>query len=208
MPLGDTGRMARGVSFRIGPLKWRFFFARIGQGLYITSKREILDDLLQADNQKQQPANGPRGHAMVRVRADHWKQILDHFQLGWSESSREAGLNNLSMLSNVARAESASNPDWKTMTEAQRMTRVRRAAEAVYGCRFFCPDGGHYHTLQDGRVVACSIHGTAISPRQLIRPSQDGPLGHALQDFRGATATLSFLEDGLRAVVTIRRNAD
>lgn len=208
VPLGDTGRMARGVSFRIGPLKWRFFFARIGQGLYITSKREILDDLLQADSRERPPATGPRGHAMVRVRAEHWKQILDHFQLGWSESSREAGLNNLSMLSNVARAEAVANPDWGTLTEAQRMDRVRRAAEAVYGCRFFCPDGGHYHTLQEGRVVACGIHGTAISPNQLIRPSQDGPLGQALQDFRGATATLSFLEDGLRAVVTIRRNAD
>ncbi|MEO1996138.1 MAG: hypothetical protein ABGZ17_12770 [Planctomycetaceae bacterium] len=206
VPLGDTGRMARGVSFRIGPLKWRFFYARIGQGLYIASKREILDDLLRADTQEQQPENSPSGHAMLRIRADHWNQILKHFQLGWSESSREAGLNNLSMLSNVARAESVSNPDWETMNEAQRMAGVRRAAEAVYGCRFFCPDGGHYHTLHDGQVVACGIHGTAISPRQLVRPSQAGPLGQALQDFRGATATLSFLEDGLRAVVTIDRN--
>ena len=208
VPLGDTGRMARSVAFQVGPLKWRFFYARIGQGFYIASKREILDDLLQADSRKQQRAPGPRGHAMVRIRADHWKQILNHFQLGWSESSREAGLNNLSMLSNVARAESVSNSDWKTLTEVQRMDRVRRAAETVYGCRFFCPDGGHYHTLQEGRVVACGIHGTAISPNQLIRPSQDGPLGQALQDFRGATATLSFLEDGLRAVVTIQRNPD
>ena len=71
---------------------------------------------------------------MVRVHVDYWNQILDHFQLGWSESSREAWLNNLSMLSNVARAESVSPPDWETLTEALRMGRVRRAAEAVSGC--------------------------------------------------------------------------
>lgn len=97
---------------------------------------------------------------------------------------------------------------WETLTEAQRMGRVRRDAEAVYGCRFFCSDGGQYHTLQDGRILACDIHGPAIGPRQLIRPSQDGPLGQALHDFCGATATLSFLEDGLRTVVTIQCNAN
>src|SRR5262249_9083875 len=38
----------RAYAIRFGPLKWRFFFARIDNGLYIASKPYILDDLRDA----------------------------------------------------------------------------------------------------------------------------------------------------------------
>jgi len=115
MPLGKTGRKLRGYSIRFGPIKWRFFWARIDNGLYIASKPFIIDDLLKlhdgqkaANRQTALKPLSPKAHAMVRIRARNWKQIFPHFQIGWSENSREAGLNNLSMLSNVARAYTAS----------------------------------------------------------------------------------------------------
>ena len=53
--------------------------------------------------------------------------------------------------------------------------------------------------------MTSSIHGTALAPRQASAPAQDQPLGKLLSSFAGLEATLTFLEDGLHAVVTIDR---
>ena len=83
---GDQRIRCYGVS--VGAVKWRVFFARIGQGLYLASKRCILEDLLAM---KDQPgAGGPEAHAMVRIRADHWHAVLPDYRLGWEENSRQA----------------------------------------------------------------------------------------------------------------------
>jgi len=54
--------------------------------------------------------------------------------------------------------------------------------------------------------VVCSVHGTAGSPRQQPAPSPGSPIDRLTRDFAGATAELTFLDEGLHAVVTIRRN--
>ena len=58
-----------------------------------------------------------------------------------------------------------------------------------------------------GRAMTCSVHGTALAPRQGSAPAQDQSLGKLLSSFAGLEATLTFLEDGLHAVVTIDRGA-
>ncbi len=50
-----------------------------------------------------------------------------------------------------------------------------------------------------------TAHGTVLNPLQSSTPSSKGPLDQALREFAGATAELSFLEDGLHAVLTIER---
>jgi hypothetical protein len=57
----------------------------------------------------------------------------------------------------------------------------------------------------DGRQVTCSVHGSAAAPRQFAAPAKNSPMGRLMQDFGGLTAELTFLEDGLHAVVTIQR---
>ena len=56
-----------------------------------------------------------------------------------------------------------------------------------------------------GKEVTCSVHGSAMDPRQGRTPSDKSNLGKLLREFRDMTLALSFLEDGLRAVVTIDR---
>jgi hypothetical protein len=214
MPLGKTGRKLRGYAIRFGPIKWRFFWARIDNGLYIASKPFIIDDLLKLHNDRNtanrrtvSKPSSPKAHAMVRVRARNWKQILPHFQLGWSENSRNAGLNNLSLLSNVARAYTVDTSKSQTNEKptVDPSTEVLRRAEELYGCRFFCPEGGRYILSPDGKSMTSTAHGTVLNPLQSSTPSSKGPLGQALREFAGATAELSFLEDGLHAVLTIER---
>jgi hypothetical protein len=216
-PLRDTDRRIRGYAVRFGPIKWRFFWARIGDGLYLASKASILDDLLKLHENPEiarggagSPTSAHPAHAMVRIRAKNWKQTVPHFELGWAESSRQAGLNNLSLLSNVARAQAAeaSRQDTNRAGDADRSGEVLRLAEAIYGCHFFCPEGGRYVLGPDGQSMISTVHGSVLNPQQPRKPSADGPLGRALREFAGATAELSFLEDGLHAVLTIERKPE
>ena len=179
-------------------------FARIDEGLYIASKKFILDDLAEAakiakENKQENRDRGPTAHAMVRVRPENWKETLPDFKLGWAEGSREACLNNLGPLSSVARAV-ASQSGGKAKIEE-----VLREADALYGVHFYCPDGGRYELSPDGKQVVCPLHGDASMPRQLPAPAANSPLDKILKDFHGLTAELTFLEDGLHAVVTIER---
>src|SRR5262249_56970811 len=65
----------RCFAVRFGPLKFRLFWARIGNGLYVASKAFILDDLRAAStaaSPEGRGASGPIAHAMIRIRAENW----------------------------------------------------------------------------------------------------------------------------------------
>ncbi len=197
VPLPGSDQRIRCYGVSVGALKWRVFFARIGQGLYLASKRCILEDLLAL---KDQPGpGGAEAHAMVRIRADHWHAVLPDYRLGWEENSRQACLGNLGPLSNVARAMAAGG------TAPPTPAAVLREAERLYATHFYCPDGGRYEVSADGKEVTCSVHGSAALPKQLAAPTAESCTARWLQHFGGATAELTFLEDGLHAVVTIQR---
>lgn len=214
MPLEGTTQQIRVQAVSLGPLRWRFYWTRIENGLYIASTKEILEDLRQAHLARSQaPAQnvrlGPTGHAMVRVRATNWQQVLPHFQLGWAEANRQACAKNVVTLSAIARALAAEDlaaaANGPTRSPQQNTLLARRGSE-VHGCRFYCPDGGRYVLSPDGKGCRCAYHGVPAEPFQLPAPAPRGPLGQAMRQFAGATATLSFLEDGLHAVLTIERS--
>ncbi|MBM4047644.1 MAG: hypothetical protein FJ279_21265 [Planctomycetes bacterium] len=185
------GRATRSFGLQFGPLKLRFFYERIGNAFYIASKPFILDDLKVASAASDA---GPVAHAMARMRPENWNQVLPDFRLGWAENHREACLNNLSPLSNVARA-------FTSKDAAQ----AHSQADALYGVHFFCPEDGQYVVSADGKSVTCSVHGSPAAPRQLPAPGQDTALGKLLAGLAGTTAALTFHEDGLHAVLTIDR---
>ncbi len=209
LQLGKT--MARGYGFQVGPVKWRFFWARIGNGLYVASKPFILEDLaaLQAgdaaaQNAAAQDAAGQDvAHALVRMRPQHWDRVLSSYQLGWAENNREACLQNLGPLSGLTRAFASAV---QGQSVEQRHAALIAAGERYLDTHFFCPDGGQYAWSDDGKHVTCSIHGSASEPRQPAAPSPTSDLGRLLGDFSDMKVALTFLEDGLHAVVTISRS--
>ena len=195
--------LMRCYSFSIGPVKWRMFWARIGNGLYLASKPFILDDLVALNtNMKEQPPPDKEttAHAMVRLRPKNWNQVLEDYKLGWAENNRQACLNNLGPIASVSRALVPNDKDM-----AQRGAEARRLADQLYGVHFYCPDGGQYALSEDGKTCSCSVHGSARDPRQQRTPDEATGVGKALQQFNGLTATLTFMEDGLHAVVVIDR---
>jgi hypothetical protein len=228
---GDAESPRRAHVLRVGPLTWRFFWERIGDGFYVASKAHVLDDLRAAHARRAGRANDAEpgdangraddadatGHAMVRVRPEHFDAVLPEYRLAWAENNRRACLDNLGPLSDAARAVAAkTRPTTTTAPTTSAAARplpdeVERRAWDAGGARLFCPDGGRYVVSADGRRVSCDVHGSTDAPRQPRSPAaaDDGPPrgqgGPSLYGTGGVTATLTFLEDGLHAVVTVRR---
>jgi hypothetical protein len=201
--LPSRGSAIRAWTIGFGPLKLRFFWQRIGDALYITSQREILEDLA-AFESRGGPApttSDPPAHALVRLRPQHWNQVLGRYRLGWEENNRQACLKNLGPLSSLARAMAPANePNGKPLTTAKLMNSAAR----LYDVRYFCPDDGMYTIAADG-TVTCSKHGSAAAPHQGDSPAPTSELGNLLGEFSDMSVSLTFLEDGLHAVVNLER---
>ncbi|HET6325006.1 MAG TPA: DUF1559 domain-containing protein [Planctomycetaceae bacterium] len=202
--LRQSGFPIRTYAFQIGPIKWRFFWARIGGGLYIASKPYILEEIAALNSVHQSPSRGNAeqpAHAMVRIRPAHWNRVLPSYKLGWAENNRVACLHNLGPLASLTRA---AVPSADRHPQVDLPAVVRELGATIYDTHFYCPDGGHYVFDADGSV-ACSLHGSALAPRQLEAPSLKSNLGRLLDGFADMTVLLTFREEGLHAVVTIDR---
>ncbi|HZY85404.1 MAG TPA: hypothetical protein VFE78_11275, partial [Gemmataceae bacterium] len=198
----------RGNGIQFGPLKWRFFTARIGKAFHVATKQYILEDLIAAEASRTGKGDsGPAAHAMIRVRPENWKKTLADYRLGWSENNRQACLCNLGPLSQVGRAfgAAAAGGDYTEALAARRGREVCRQADRLHAVHFFCPDGGAYLLGRDGRAVTCSLHGWARQPRQHATAREQARWDKLVSGLGGMTITLTFLEDGLRAVLTIDR---
>jgi hypothetical protein len=194
-----------GYTVRLWVVKWRFFWGRIGNGLYIASKASLLEDIAATAAAPGRGAvrDGPdtTAHAMLRLRPNNWKRVLDDYRLTWAENNREACLRNIGPVASAARAVRAAHKDG---VENRSEAAVQEAAR-IYGVYMYCPDGGKYIVSEDGTKCTCSIHGDSAEPRQLLAPSPAAGPGKAIEHFARLTATLTFLEDGLHAVVVLDR---
>jgi hypothetical protein len=200
---GDASEnRARTYTLSFGPIKWRFCWSRIGNGLYIASKPHLLDEL-SAAHQQQASAPPPEsppimGHGLVHVRPTHWRRILPQLQLGWAENQRISCIRNLGPHMSVARALQAEHGGAPPTAE-----QIDALAFKIYGMAMECPEHGRFELSAGESQVACSVHGSAIAPRQPLRPSPDSRLGALLGGLTDVRLNLAFLEDGLHAVVEI-----
>jgi hypothetical protein len=199
-----AGQLAYSSSIKFGPVKLRFFYARIGNALYITNRPEILSDLKGASvNVATNNDSDASGHAMVRLRPQNWNLVRKDYQLGWAENQRLACHQNLGPLSSVARIshstlQRADDPPREIAPE------ILTEAESIYGVQFSCPDQGRY-LLRGGSSVYCSVHGQSWEAIQPMIPTPESSAENMMKSFQGGLATLEFTEDGLRAVVRIDR---
>ena len=194
---------ARAFTIQFGPIKARMFWGRVGDALYVTSKAYILEDLINAGEHEVTPQQieDSTAHALIRLRPSQWKQIVSSFQLGWAESHRMACHANLGALSNISRASTSAGQGVRRQT-------IDELAARVYDSHFYCPDHGDYIVDKEGRVVRCSVHGWVMEPEQLSHLGESSAFAKLMTDLQEIQMTLTFLEDGLHAVVTLDRNAN
>jgi hypothetical protein len=187
----DDGGPAYCSTFQIGPAKLRIHWARIGQAIYVASKSFILNDLSLAlrgvggDRTNYSDAQAV-AHAMVRFRPGNWNEVKQDMSVNQAETNRASCLNNLTKLCGLYRAQLSLGAGASAGNPAQHSDR-------------FCPDGGEY--VVEKRQIVCTCHGSAGEPKQPQRGSEVKFMG----DAGAVTAQLSFLQDGLRAVLTIDR---
>src|SRR5262249_10873885 len=134
---------------------------------------------------------------------ENWDQVKAGLRLGSAENERQACLENMRAIHNVARG-------WNDRPARDKGTEVDaellgRTAQVYGGLKPYCPEGGRDTPLADGRGCACSVHGDPLAPVQPDAPGPESTSGRVLRSFGGLTATLSFAEDGLRAVVVMDR---
>jgi hypothetical protein len=191
----------RCMAIKFAGLKLRFFWGRIGDGLYFTNRPFLLDDIAsaQAEGKPRQPAS-ERSHALLQIHPENFHDVLPGYLLGWEENQRSACQKNLSMIANVARGWGDPDAGGRIVTETL-LNHVQR----VYGVRPFCPDGGAYDLSAMAFGCRCNIHGHALDPRQLSAPADSSPAGRAFHSLAGFHATLTFTKDGLRAIATLDR---
>jgi hypothetical protein len=199
VPFGEHSIRCWAIKF--AGLKWRLYWGRIGDGLYIVNRPFILEDIAAAQARKKE-ASAPAepAHAMLKLRPQNWKQVLPVYNLGWAEAHRSACHNNLSMIANVNRGWNDKRPKSNEPDKA-----LYNRVSGVYGSRPFCADGGNYVLAEDGKSCRCTIHGTDIDPRQLAAPAETSPTGRLLKSLAGVSAALTFSDESLRVVVTIDR---
>lgn len=200
--LTSAGHTVRCFAWEIFSFRFRFFVARVDKALVVATQPFILDDLFKqaAAETNATPDPDSVAHMLVQVRAENWDRVLADFRLGWAESNRTSCLKNLGPLSGIARAYGATGEQ------------ALAVASDLRGVQYFCPEGGHYEVVaadsddpNSRQHLRCSIHGDANAPRQPKAPVQNSQLDRLLSEFTGATATLTFTEEGLRAVLRVDR---
>lgn len=188
-------------AIRFGPVTWRFYWARIGQGLFIASKPDLIEELKsaaqQAGTSRSPSKQSDAGHALVRVRPTHWNQVKPHFRIGWAEAERCACHDCQGTLTNALRAVRGTNPDG---APKELMSDAIELSSRLFQHRVHCLTDGDYVIAEDGTSVSCTVHGSVREPRQPETPGRVAEFAESLQDVR---MDLTFLEDGLHAVVTL-----
>lgn len=199
-------KTVRVYAIKVFGITFRLAWARIGQWLILTNHAAMLEELINFYGSATMPAAQPgtaptnNGHAQFRIRPEAWNAVLPAYRLGWEENHRTACEVNQQQITNIARAYPHLLNTGGEVTPLF-MERVQQ----IYGTVPFCPDGGTYHIAKSG-VCECTVHGQAhLNPRQLLAPARDSHTMKSLEHFKGFAATLTFMEDGLHAVVVIDR---
>lgn len=204
IPVGEN--KVRIYSIKLLGISFRIAWARMGNYLVVTNQPTMLPELHQYYSKQAAPSKeantkkDDQGHAQFSIYPEAWKQVLPGYRLGWAENHRVACGKNQQCIANIARsypelvkADGTYDPKLLTLVRQQ------------YGQRIFCPDGGTYKMLPNGNCE-CSIHGCAhINPQQPLEPSKESDTMKSLAEFKGLSATLTFLEDGLHAVLVLKR---
>jgi hypothetical protein len=127
-------------------------------------------------------------------------EMLD--KIGWSANNRDACLKNVGMLSGAARSLTSAAPTAVTASWDDRERRVHAQVARVSGLECACPEGGRYRLAKDGTSMACTIHGSG-DVAQGDAPAESA--AGAMRQLTGLSATLTFRQEGLQAVVILQK---
>lgn len=187
------GRSVYAASFNVFVIKWRLFLSVVEDRLIVASRSGIIERLIDEADKSDVPPPSAAGSMEMSLYRDAYRKLAPGVSLGFQEGLREACLRNLA-LSDILLA--------AVGVEA---AKLQEAAFALRGYRPYCPSGGTYGLDEKSGLAACSIHGTAFSPRQPLPDRESSPTLKLVRSLKRVNARLSFIPEGLMTIVEIER---
>jgi hypothetical protein len=182
------------ANFNIWLLKLRLFSAVIDDRFVTASRKEIITDLIDANqgsSYKKPVAND--GSMELSVYRSAFKDFAEHVNIGWQEELRHACHNNLPLASVLMSGLGVTQE------------RLNSSIEHLRGYDHYCPSGGKYSIIPGTRAVTCSVHGTTWKPRQPAASPADSKTIQLLNSIEKINARMAFTPEGLMTTVEIKR---
>lgn len=178
-------------SMKVYAVKLRLHAALVGDQLVVATKPEVLHQVIDAaDGKGTSPA---LAHMLLRLNRRALARMYDDVQLYWEEKARLACHRNISSIYNLHKLYDTP------------IAEIPQLAEAKYGVRYFCPDGGDY-SLDAGRdQISCSVHGNREHSRQLPRADRTPSFSRFIESLDEVLASLRFQDDAMIATLEIAR---
>lgn len=167
-------------------LKFRLHYAIASNRLIISTKRYVLEEVLDSLDREQAGTDAKATanlHLKIQPRAfDRLRPIT---RIGWQERMRSACLRNIEPIRVLIECHNATE---QTLNDVSRK---------VEGVTLRCPCGGSYIYDSERNIVYCSVHGNNSFPRQPVQMTEN----EGLLDFLGRMIDFSvefkFTEEGI-----------
>ncbi len=182
------------VNYNLWVIKLRLFSAVIDDRLITASRRDIITDLIdanQSSNYKKPVAND--GSMELSVYRSAFKDFAEHVNIGWQEELRHACHNNIPLVS-IMMVNLGISED-----------KVNSSIEHLRGYDHYCPSGGKYSIIPGTKAVTCSVHGTKWNPRQPAGNSADSKTMQLVNSIEKINARMAFTPEGLMTTLEIKR---
>ncbi len=178
-------RTVEAVSIRLSFLRWRIFYAAVGDQFVVATDRRLIDDIAAAAS-----SGTDAGALRIELAPARWKLVAPSLALAYAEDSRRVCLSNLSW-EDALRGAFAKTP-----------RDVDDGALSLLGATFACPGGGRYVVGANGRVE-CTVHGHAKRLGRDRFHSRERRRRSMLEGVRRIEAKLTFTKDGLNSRIRI-----
>lgn len=181
-----NGHPTHTLSVRLLVIKFRLHYAIASNRLIVSTKRYVLDDVLDTlDKGGSGAGSEVSANVHVDIRPRAFDQLRTVAAVGWQERMRHACLKNLVPARALIEYHGAS------------MDTIGSVSRYVEGVTPRCPAGGAYRYDAARDLIYCSLHGDDRHQSQNEEPTGAEPLLQFLKRLRNLSITLRFTDDGI-----------
>ncbi len=181
-----NGHEIHTIGLRLFIIKFRLHYAIAAKRLIVSTKRDVLQDVLDVLTRKGPPLEAaPVANIHVDIRPKAYDKLVTSATAGWQERMRNACLSNLVPVRELVENHQA-DP-----------AALAAIARRIHGEVPRCPSGGTYKYDAKGRTPHCSVHGNHAHPRQPVKPTGREGIIRLLRKLQAVTVSFRFTKEGI-----------
>jgi len=173
-------------------VKFRLHYAIVSGRLIVSTKRYVLEKVLDSLDRKQPDAEGGDiANLQVDIHPRAFDRLRPVMRLGWQERMRDACLKNLEPVRVLVECHGATE---QTLNATSRQ---------VEGVTLRCPSGGAYKHDRERDIVYCTVHGNCNHARQPRQAIDSEGLLKFLGRITDFSVQFRFTEEGIMTKVAL-----